>query len=1149
MEGGKKTMDPNIVAIITFINSIFSLSGNTKKMCIKLYPAMANFLQFDNNQSSPTIRRLPSHHISREKDLKALKNNILANFKQDNILRTFKYKYIITKKHTISNDAPTCQIILIYGSPGIGKSVMAAELARDNNIKRAFTDGIFWIDFADDSSETDILYNQSWLIRELCNEVRNKNHPPASISNIQEGKKSLEILLANRKCLLILNDIRKKDQIYAFDSIGPNSMMLITSRDSSLDKPSGAVGYELKALSIEESRRLMAKYSGFREEGLPICADEIAQECGYNPLALASICSTIKGKKHMWGHMLEKVKRGDFESLKLTQYKYSNLFSAIEISIEELNKNKKKKLSDLAIFPKGVRIPQNVLAHLWNLDLFSINELLIEFEEKSLIERDEGGNIIISNLISKFLANKSGNQNQVHKRFLKSYKKKCENNSWISGPDDGYYFQHLAYHMSFTEGLSELLLDLKWMEAKLNHTDYPSLISDYRIGKEDPQIGPIYEALELSSNTLSRDKRQLPTQLYGRLMGYDEIKSKLFKSAVISHPWVRLIYASLITPSENSQIICKYDTHITAMEIIDDNKVILATNTGEIEIYNLKDGTKNRLKGHESSISSIASLNRNRLVSSSGDKDLVLWDLDNGKIIRTFKGHNDWVNTIAVRCDGIAVTGSKDNTIKLWNLFQENKSRTIGEFDVCPTAIDFMPEGDRIVCGFYDGTIRIIDMSGYDKPIFLSGHKGAIKSLIVSNNGRTLITGSEDKTIMIWDLQELNEPVILNGHADVVSCLAIDATGRLITGSYDRKIRIWYNNKCILTLPRDISAHTGWITSLVLFSDNKRILTGSFDGTIRMWYLDRSDQKRSYPHHEECVRTLVVTSDGKWLISGSDDGSIKIWDLEIAQRKPMEPIEPIQKRSGLNAIIRVIAVTPDNKYVLSESEDHKIEIWNIEHNKQEGILIGHKGSISSIAINAKMVVSGSYDKTLRIWDLANFKERLCLKSEWHWITAVILSHDGECIIAGSENGKVILWKTQELSFGASLKPEMILETHRDRVSSLAITSDNNQIVSGSKDGTIKICNLSTRETKELGRHKKGVNAVSLSQDNQKLISVSEDGVLKVWDLQKNKTLALFNGESPIRSCVFSQDGVTIMAGEKSGRIHIMKLDTPQNSEY
>ena len=109
----------------------------------------------------------------------------------------------------------------------------------------------------------------------------------------------------------------------------------------------------------------------------------------------------------------------------------------------------------------------------------------------------------------------------LHDQLLAAYRDQCPG-GWASGPDDGYFYQHLAHHLHQADRIPELtalLLDLDWMTAKLATGTISGLLADYDTLPADPALRLVAGALRLSAHVLADDPGQLPSQLTGRLAG------------------------------------------------------------------------------------------------------------------------------------------------------------------------------------------------------------------------------------------------------------------------------------------------------------------------------------------------------------------------------------------------------------------------------------------------------------------------------------------------------------------------------------------------------------------------------------------------------------------------------------------------------
>ncbi|MEM9265924.1 MAG: NB-ARC domain-containing protein, partial [Cyanobacteria bacterium P01_F01_bin.13] len=208
---------------------------------------------------SPSVPRLPPKFLPRPEDLDALKEKILNSTQQPVAV------------------TGTRRGVSIQGMGGIGKSVLAAVIARDEDVRQAFPDGVFWVSVG---QEPNVLSLQTELAREL-------GETSPEFSDVAGGKKRLTELLTAKRCFVVLDDIWQEQHLRSFDVLGSQGQMLITTRDSGLVTGIGAVEHPLNVLSSQQARSLLAGWTGCEPEDLPPQADKIARECGYLPLALS----------------------------------------------------------------------------------------------------------------------------------------------------------------------------------------------------------------------------------------------------------------------------------------------------------------------------------------------------------------------------------------------------------------------------------------------------------------------------------------------------------------------------------------------------------------------------------------------------------------------------------------------------------------------------------------------------------------------------------------------------------------------------------------------------------------------------------------------------------------------------------------------
>ncbi|KAB8331793.1 WD40 repeat domain-containing protein [Scytonema tolypothrichoides VB-61278] len=285
----------------------------------------------------------------------------------------------------------------------------------------------------------------------------------------------------------------------------------------------------------------------------------------------------------------------------------------------------------------------------------------------------------------------------------------------------------------------------------------------------------------------------------------------------------------------------------------------------------------------------------------------------------TFTGHSDKVTSVAICPDGnILVSGCADKTIKIWNLSTGKVIRTltgnIGEI----SSVAISPDGNFLVVGSCEhprNNVKVWHLATGKLLHTLLGHQKPVNSVVISPDGQILASGSNK--IKIWNLHT-GDRISTLWHSSAVYGVAISPDGTILaSGSSDHKIRLW--NPITGEPLRTLSGHSGEVKAIAISPNGEFLISGSADKTIKIWHLDTSHVVYTLSGHSDEVKSLVVSPDGQTLFSASADKTIKIWSFETG--------ELLQTLTGHSAAVNSVAISLDDRFIVSGSSDKTIKIW------------------------------------------------------------------------------------------------------------------------------------------------------------------------------------------------------------------------------
>jgi WD40 repeat protein len=573
------------------------------------------------------------------------------------------------------------------------------------------------------------------------------------------------------------------------------------------------------------------------------------------------------------------------------------------------------------------------------------------------------------------------------------------------------------------------------------------------------------------------------------------------------------------------------------------------------------------LLGHTDGIEAVDVSSDGMLLASGGgntDRDTVVrvWDLGAGRLPRAFRGHTRLVHRVRFSPDGRRlVTAAADRTVRLWDVAEAREVARLDRYSGNVDCVAFDPTGSWLVTAARDGTVVLWPVEPIGEPIVLYRGESQGRGVGIHPDGRHVAVGFLDGMVRVWEVPSVDAlraaaaadrplPVLeLRGHEDVVYSVAFSPTGRVLASAgRDRTVRLWAwpTGKPAGVL----RGHTHWIYTVAFSPDGKWLASASRDETVRVWQVGMRKELSCFRGHQGAVYSVAFRRrdrDMLDVVSGGGDGSIRIWRLEA---------DPLRALPDHEAPIRCLTFSPDGSRVVTGAghvyqSDHTIRVWDAADGRPIGTpLQGHGDNVLAVAASdgASRVVSGSRDRTLRVWDGTTGTELWCVPHPGR-VEAVAVTPDGRWVATGSLDNTVRVWELRES--GPVLAREF--SGHTRLVAAVAFHPGQTLLASGGYDGSVWLWDLDGGSGDQLGSGLGLIQAVVFSPDGSLVAAQSLPptavssaspiaGTAHVWDVEFREPLEPIENCWDIRNEVAAgaryRAGVDREAGETVFRHHL-----------
>jgi len=313
----------------------------------------------------------------------------------------------------------------------------------------------------------------------------------------------------------------------------------------------------------------------------------------------------------------------------------------------------------------------------------------------------------------------------------------------------------------------------------------------------------------------------------------------------------------------------------------------------------------------------------------------------------------------------------------------------------------------------------------------------------------------------------------------------------------------------IMSLRGELTGHGGWVTQVATNPQySEMLISASRDKTLIMWNLSKEDPAaygtplKRLRGHSHFVSDVVVSSCGQFAVSASWDKTLRLWDLERGVTTT--------RFVGHKHDVLSVAFSADNRQIISASRDKTIKLWNTlgESKWTQDGKDCHSEWVSTVRFspttNNPVIVSGGWDKVVKVWHLSNFQIKTNFHGHTGYINSVTVSPDGSLAASGGQDGQAKLW-----DLGENNNNPLHTLDGGEEISTL-IFSPNRYWLCAACGSSVKIWDLEHKKLVEClkvdnadeasGTPEPKCLSLAWAADGQTLYAGYTDSSIRVWEL-------------------------------------------------
>ncbi|GJM18960.1 MAG: hypothetical protein DHS20C14_11730 [Phycisphaeraceae bacterium] len=455
-----------------------------------------------------------------------------------------------------------------------------------------------------------------------------------------------------------------------------------------------------------------------------------------------------------------------------------------------------------------------------------------------------------------------------------------------------------------------------------------------------------------------------------------------------------------------------------------------------------------------------------------------------------------------------------------------------------PTGLCLGPSHQVLV--WSDSQAAIVSLDAPERVRRIDIETARIRNLAMSPDGWILAVAADDGYLRLYDADTATLAAKLLEPERWTSQLAFSPGGRYLATDVNGADVVVVDVRTRAVVARLTDA-SGWIATLQFHPDRTEpalLLASSADKSAYIWEAPSGRLVRRLAGHATPLYDAVFDPvAGRVVTLGGD--AIRAWDLDTDTG--------VTRWADPDTVFDA-KFTPDGKRILTSSGDRRnvITVRDARTGRVERVLSGHAGAVTTLAISpdGRSVVSGSFDGSIRAWDLGasgaeptDGRQIAANNPEPAVVNSVDISPDGALIAWASDDGRV---RVHRVADGVLVED---IHAGPNRVPSVGFSPDGRWLAMAvARTNVVLLRDLRTGENRTIPAHAQTIRVVAFSPDGSVLASAGDDLAIRLWDLRPGRVgsleRALAGHRADVFALAFAPDGTMLASAGRDGDVKL-----------